>query len=378
MKRLFFFSIVLTLILTNIVSASAYEEYIVAQPGDQGIDAELVLQKCAEIGFIKELPENEDTYLDDYIPDIMNMEEKLGLTVDGIISLEEFEEIETAFALNSKGDAVRESLERLYDLGFIQDALPNSHDTLENHYMSAVKNAEKKYNLTIDGILTKSEQETLCKEDSMFIGDPPNVSARFNNDAVTVSWKAVKGAVKYEVYRDNEKILTSSETSWKDIRIQMGESHSYQILPVSYYHEGSLSKPAYAYFPVTGQAVSFSNTLTNGKPASKVEDFPHTTRNKSKNGNITVHSFTYQYLDNGNVRFTMSFTASPGYEISIFSPPNGDIFMLYRARVVTSSQKTLIQFEISKEKLNKAKDMSMKFFKDDKDCFWVFSLKNSY
>ena len=93
------------------------EDYIIAQPGDSGADVEIVLRKCAEFGFIQNIPEGIDEYLPEYEENVIQMEKALGFVEDGVIHLSEILELETAIGVGSNGPNVQEMLEWLFELG---------------------------------------------------------------------------------------------------------------------------------------------------------------------------------------------------------------------------------------------------------------------
>ncbi len=246
--------------------AASEEDYIVAQPGDSGADVEIVLQKCAELGFIQDLPKGADEYLEEYGERIMKLERTLGFTEDGIIHLSELEELETAIGAGSSGSQVKDFLELLFDLGYIRDVLPEPHTVFEQKYVSAVKAAEKKLGTHTDGILTESEQQLLKKEKVPSPGEITQISARYSNGKVIVSWNTARGAVSYSVIRDGVTVYKATgKTSWEDTNVSMGEYHSYTVRPSSYNHIGHTSKRAEIEIPITYKSVNLKDLSSSGK-----------------------------------------------------------------------------------------------------------------
>ena len=240
-KRIVFILIV-CIAVGQLTICPAEENYVIAQPGDQGGDVELVLSKCAELGFIKNLPDGTDLYSEEYETEIRAMEKALGFQEDGIIHLDEFEELEKAIGKGSENSTVQEMLERLYDLGYIQTALPEKHSLYDAKYVNAVKNAEKKLGLHADGILLRSEIETIRKQKFDRLTEVKNVRASSKNGKVTVSWSPVKGAVRYSIYRGGGFYKTvTGKTSFTDENVEMGYSYSYSVKAESYRRATSVS-----------------------------------------------------------------------------------------------------------------------------------------
>ena len=111
--------------------------------------------------------------------------------------------------------------------------------------------------------------------------------------------------------------------------------------------------------------------LSNGKAIGAVEDIYFSSANQMRNGNVQIHSMTQQTLDNGYRRFSLTYTAPAGYSIAVFSPPNGEVFML-RSRGTTTSNKENIQFDISSVDLATCKYIvTINIVKADNDRFFI-------
>lgn len=369
MKRLLVLLVFLSILIRACASCEE-EDYIIAQPGDSGVDVEIVLGKGKELGFIQELADGTDEYAEEYVPGIMQMEQALGLTEDGIIHLSEFTEIETAIAKGSKSETVKEMLERLFESGYIRNILPAKHDTYDKEYESAVKNAEKKLGLRVDGILTASEQEALRNESLEELAAPGRISVKLNQGTATVSWSAVQGAVYYTVIRDGSEVVkVGRETSWIDNDAEMGETHKYSVRAETYLRQSRLSAVETVKIPfVSNIRFSDSNnkktaTQTNLSPVGDAKELYFSSGGNLKAGTITVYSVKQQQLKNNCTRFIITFKAPAGFRISAFNPPNGSILMYVSANA-TSGYKEAAQFDVSNSKLtNMAYSMTIKFFK---------------
>jgi hypothetical protein len=242
-------------------------DYIFAQPGDSGGDVEILLLKCAELGFIKELPEGTDEYPEEYRETIQNMEKALGLTEDGVIWLSEFEELETAVGVGTESPQVKDMLERLFELGYIREVLPEPHTVYEKKYEAAVKKAEKALELQADGILTASEQSAIKNKCRTLpqLDQVKTCSARYGSGKVTVSWGAVKGAVSYTVYRNGMMLQTvNGKTSFVDTDAHMGDYLEYYVKAKSYLRSGPISKTASVEVPITYKSATLKDLHNSG------------------------------------------------------------------------------------------------------------------
>lgn len=303
-------------IFIGIVAFSEEDDFIIAQPGDSGADAEIVLQKAAELGFLKDLPKGEDEYRDEYAESIIKMEQALGFTEDGIIRLSEFEELETAIAPGSKGDEVKEILEDLFELGYIREILPEPHNLYEQKYINAVKNAEKKLGCRIDGILTKSELEQIQNQQDSVLGEIKNVNAYHSNGKVKISWNAVQGAVYYEVYRSGTLVARiKGKTSWEDAKVHMNNTYVYYVRPGSYKKAGKTSKSVRVEVPITYKAVNLKDLFNSGNKYMQQDT---------------------QYVKFSSMKFVSGTVSGSDYKIEISQKVNG---RTYKATLILEDYK---------------------------------------
>ena len=264
MKRTISFLLLLCMIPCFVLSEET-DDYVCAQLGDSGVDVEIVLHKCAEMGFIKDLPEGADEYLEEYSASILAMEKALGFTEDGIIHLSEFEELELAVCVGSDDQQVKQMLEWLYELGYITQTLPEPHTIYEKKYETSVKNAERKLGLQADGILLKSEQSVITKQKLPKLDAVKTVSAYHNNGKVTVNWSAVKGAVSYTIYKngtDYKKVI--GKTSFVDENAHMGDNYEYYVKAVSYLRKSDSSKKVSVEVPIKYISVTLKDLRSSG------------------------------------------------------------------------------------------------------------------
>jgi hypothetical protein len=110
----------------------------------------------------------------------------------------------------------------------------------------------------------------------------------------------------------------------------------------------------------TQQGGSMQNNLllTDGTPVGSTAKINYSVENLLQTGTLEIHSFTYQKLDNGYIRFTMECTAREGMPFSVFNPPNGDIFMFIGGP--TTGERQTIVYDISAEDVRSAEGITMK------------------
>lgn len=110
--------------------------------------------------------------------------------------------------------------------------------------------------------------------------------------------------------------------------------------------------------------------LTDGIPAGESRAVRATTNNMLKEGNFTVHSCALQPLDNGCVRYTLEYTAPKELNISVFSPPDGELFMQMDNSGTSGSRDTLV-FDLKEEDATQT-SITISFYESDDNRFFVF------
>lgn len=86
-------------------------------------------------------------------------------------------------------------------------------------------------------------------------------------------------------------------------------------------------------------------------------------------GNVEVHGCSCCVLSNGNTQYTLEFTAAAGKSITVFSPPNGDIFT--KAFDNTTGAKQTLVFELTAQELAQTTEITISFC-DDSSCDFVY------
>lgn len=110
--------------------------------------------------------------------------------------------------------------------------------------------------------------------------------------------------------------------------------------------------------------------LTNGSPVGESRVVQTSSNNMLQEGDITVHGCTLQLLNNGCVHYTLDYTAPKGLNISVFSPPNGELFMQLDSSGTIGNRDTL-RFDLKAEDAAKT-SITISFYRNDDDRFLVF------
>ncbi len=305
-KRILLLAACLMLICTQVFCEGAVEEedYVIAQVGDSGYDVRIMLAACADLGYLENLPQDADIYLEEYAEGVKAMESALGFTADGVMHLREFLEIETLVCPGRQSAQVQKMLECLHDLLYLKENLPEPHDTYDSKYVKTVKNAEKALGLQADGILTASEQKQLTDQNK-----PPEdvgkVSAKYSNGKVSLSWSAVKGAVQYIIYRvdvngGDDWTFSSDKNSYADESVLMGSGYVYKVRANSYAHTGGWSATVSVDVPITYRNLSLKELKEKGASLTHNERFVKFSNLKYRRGSTEGKNFileVYQEVD---------------------------------------------------------------------------------
>lgn len=99
--------------------------------------------------------------------------------------------------------------------------------------------------------------------------------------------------------------------------------------------------------------------LTSGTPNGAEQNINYTINDNMPDGHdiISIHSYTYQELDNGYLRFTMDYTMPAGLSVYVFNPPEGDLIGLWGSGT-TSQDRSTLQFDIPADDLLSAGELN--------------------
>ena len=138
-----------------------------------------------------------------------------------------------------------------------------------------------------------------------------------------------------------------------------------------YIAQAGQSVPKESTKPNQGGGPAESNiVLTDGRPAEEPTAVNYMENSMLQSGSYTIHSVTAQKLDNGCTRYTVDYTAPADMFISVFSPPDGDLFMLYGP--TTTGERDTLTFDLEDEKVEQSGTITISFSFNDDDRFFIF------
>ena len=281
------------------------QDYVIIQPGSVGKHVEILLSLLKQIGIETKGKLDLSNYNDEYIPYVKRIEEFIGTTADGFITVNEFEQLDSIIFPNCESDNVTKLLEKLADLSYISK-LPQTHSKYDNKYINAIKKAESALNLFSDGIITQNEYSVIMDQ---MVEKPqmiPKLNLTLKNDIVTLTWSKVPEAVYYEIIVTDITGKTTEyktdKTNWADKDIITGTSYIYSItankytvssdatserveVPI-YYKRVTISELNKNLEKYVGRHVEISNTkfdrykLINEKGSSDIFTFHMPAKNK--------------------------------------------------------------------------------------------------
>lgn len=121
-----------------------------------------------------------------------------------------------------------------------------------------------------------------------------------------------------------------------------------------------------------------TNNMSDGTAVEKAWNVTYNTFsfNKIKKGTYQIYSVTAQKLNNGYYRFNVDFMAPEGINISVFNPPNGNLYM-YTDFPKTTGKRSTITFDVKEEYLaKKGESLTLLFYSDSNRPGLNFSWSN--
>ena len=88
---------------------------------------------------------------------------------------------------------------------------------------------------------------------------PTGVKAANYEKSIKISWKKVKGAKKYKIYRNKKAIKTTDKTNYKDFSVNSGKKYTYKIKAVN----GKKTSKASKSVTITRMNYTFIKTAVN-------------------------------------------------------------------------------------------------------------------
>ena len=192
------------------------QEYVLIKPKAHGKYAKTVLSLVEPLGIKTKGQIDEDYYKEEYIPYVKAVESHFGMTADGLITFEEYNELTGAIYQGSKSKEISILLEKLAKLSYIS-SLPADHSKYEASYVRAVKKAELDLGLLVDGIVTQSEYTLIMNKRVPALAAPKIMTVvRETSTTVILKWDQVPEADRYEVRRGSIVLGETKNRLWLD------------------------------------------------------------------------------------------------------------------------------------------------------------------
>ena len=232
--------------------------YETMEPGSSGYPVKEVLNLLKPLGIKVKMPTDEDTYKEEYLPAVQELEKHFGFNVDGKITHDEYLVLKNALYPGCIEGKVKRMFKKLADLSYISK-LPADLKKYDPKYVNAVKKAEEDLGLLVDGIITTAEFEIIMDQEVEMPAMPVDLKAVVKDDTVTLTWSKVPDAVEYEVF--------SADANWV-----YGTTDNLTMI-------GTTAKPSYIVKSITtGKEYMFivqaKKYTVTGKPAVVKVDVP--------------------------------------------------------------------------------------------------------
>ena len=299
------------------------DQFICYKPGDSGEGVQYLMNMLKDMGYMRK---SDSKYKEEYSDIIIALETRLGVVADGIIYSDELISIYTTIYPGYKGSKVAQVLEHLVDAGYIRGPLPEDHQTYTKEYTTAVSKAKHAVGLNSDNLLTENDIEAIMKLPILQIKpvsalkasakdpsywNPHNESESDLN--VTLSWKATKNALFYDIYRNGSWIATIPVSTEYRTKVPTNGKYTFSIVAKNYEYESERvnSEPVWVG-PIT---VSINELLNNSDLYKR--------KNVSLEGNLRILSVEAEnnsvYLlvsgNNGVIFCSMKNAKSRGFSV---------------------------------------------------------------
>ncbi|MCH5298546.1 MAG: hypothetical protein J1E96_02165 [Ruminococcus sp.] len=128
---------------------------------------------------------------------------------------------------------------------------------------------------------------------------PTGVKVKNQTHVLKVTWKKVKGATKYKVYRGSKVVATTKKASYKDYNVKAGKKYTYKVKAVKGKKVSTASKKVTAtrinntiIKNVVNNATSVSLNWTTRAGATKYQVYRKTTGAYARVKTVTGSSYT--------------------------------------------------------------------------------------
>ena len=106
--------------------------------------------------------------------------------------------------------------------------------------------AGKSYAYNVTAIDKSSEKSTrsLTEYGKALFPPPKNIKAKGSKNTINLTWGSVENASAYNIYRDDDLVNTTTETSYSDFKLKYDEDYTYVLVTIDHHQEeGSKSNP---------------------------------------------------------------------------------------------------------------------------------------
>jgi Fibronectin type 3 domain-containing protein len=93
------------------------------------------------------------------------------------------------------------------------------------------------YNVTVIDNNGEKGTRSLTEWGKSKLMAPENIKAKANKNNITLSWGAVNNASGYNIYRDDDKINSTTETEYTDYKLKYNEDYSYLIVATDHHQK---------------------------------------------------------------------------------------------------------------------------------------------
>jgi hypothetical protein len=149
------------------------------------------------------------------------------------------------------------------------------------------------------------------------------------------------------------------------------DTRQVQDITIGFFTEDYSERVFASFFP-NGRNNDMPSLLTDGKPVgeSRLASYFQDQATKTlPSGTVTINWIRVQQLDNGYLRLTMKYTVPENLKVSIFDPPNGDVFMLLST--VAAGETGELVFDLAEDDIRATESITIMLRNDNNDRHFV-------
>ena len=100
------------------------------------------------------------------------------------------------------------------------------------------------YNVTAIDKSGEKSTRSLTEYGKALFPPPKNIKAKGSKNTINLKWGSVENASAYNIYRDDDLVNTTTETSYSDFKLKYDEDYTYVLVTIDHHQEeGSKSNP---------------------------------------------------------------------------------------------------------------------------------------